>query len=128
MKVRTDIVATPILAGETMGVSPAGSRDRTVERQRPEDRFRVADARGRGAGRDAITGARHGEGAFRRRRVGSGISGLVALQSPPGPVMPGGYDFGRELFYDGIGASGFSYGAPDIVDLGPVPLGIRLTR
>ena len=39
--------------------------------------------------------------------------------------MPGGYDFGRELFYEGIGASGFSYGAPEIIDLGPVPFWIR---
>lgn len=58
---------------------------------------------------------------FDEVRIGSGISGLVALFPPPGPVMPGGYDFGRDLFYEGIGGSGFSYGAPDIADIGPPP-------
>ena len=60
--------------------------------------------------------------------VGAGISGLVALFPPPGPVIPGGYDFGRDLFYRGIGGSGFSYGAPDLIDLGPPPFSIRMLR
>ena len=29
---------------------------------------------------------------------------------PPGPAAPGGYDFGRAAFFDGIGAVGFAYG------------------
>lgn len=65
-------------------------------------------------------------GSFDEVAVGAGIVGLVSLQTPPGPVMPGGYDFGRDLFYERIGATGFAYGPPDLVDLGTPPLGIRI--
>ena len=64
-------------------------------------------------------------GQFDGVEVGSGIRGLVSLRPPPAPVMPGGYDFGRELFYRQIGASGFSYGPPDLLDLGPAPFSVR---
>ncbi|HMN87954.1 MAG TPA: ComEC/Rec2 family competence protein, partial [Bauldia sp.] len=58
--------------------------------------------------------------------VGDALSLRARLSPPSGPVIPGGYDFGRAAFYDGIGAIGFAYGAPQPVDLGPAPLGIRL--
>lgn len=35
-----------------------------------------------------------------------------------GPLMPGGYDPGRRLYFDGIGATGFVYGAPEVVEPG----------
>jgi len=34
---------------------------------------------------------------------------------PPGPVMPGGYDFARDMFFQGIGATGFIYGKPKVL-------------
>lgn len=47
---------------------------------------------------------------------------LRARLMPPAPaVMPGGYDYSFRAFFDGVGASGFAFGAPAIVDLGPVP-------
>jgi competence protein ComEC len=33
------------------------------------------------------------------------------LLPPPGPAMPGGYDFAREAFFRGLGAVGFAFGA-----------------
>jgi competence protein ComEC len=60
--------------------------------------------------------------------VGDAISVKARLQPPSGPVMPGGYDFGRAAFYQGIGAVGFAYGAPKSVDLGPAPFSIRFWR
>jgi competence protein ComEC len=56
--------------------------------------------------------------------VADGIEVLAALQPRQGPVLPGGYDFGRDAYYGGIGASGFSYGAPKKADLGEPPLSI----
>ncbi|MGX1100410.1 ComEC/Rec2 family competence protein [Amorphus sp. MBR-141] len=59
-------------------------------------------------------------------RVGDGIAVLARLAPPRGPVEPGGYDGARSLFFEGIGATGFSYGMPKAADLGPAPADIRL--
>ena len=129
MKLRTDLVAAPILAethvGELTGwveeieQFSASNRRVVVRVQSFEDTatdatpFRV---------RIAV------RGQFDGVEIGVGIGGLVSLQPPPAPVLPGGYDFGRELFYAGIGASGFAYGPPDLVDLGPAPFGVRFKK
>ncbi|MBC6404780.1 MAG: ComEC/Rec2 family competence protein [Rhodospirillales bacterium] len=39
----------------------------------------------------------------------------AVLLPPPPPVFPGGYDFGRQAYYRGIGGSGFVLGAPQQV-------------
>ncbi|WP_372529423.1 ComEC/Rec2 family competence protein [Parvularcula marina] len=36
------------------------------------------------------------------------------LMPPPGPALPGGFDYGRQLYYDRIGAVGFLYAQPEI--------------
>lgn len=46
---------------------------------------------------------------------GARIKTLAAIDPPSGPVMPGAYDFRRHLFFQGIGAVGFSYRAPEII-------------
>ena len=51
---------------------------------------------------------------------------LARLRPPAGPVLPGGYDFARADFYEGVGGSGFAYGAAKPADIGEAPLGIRL--
>jgi competence protein ComEC len=129
MKARTDMVSAPIIAtahtGELAGwveeIEQFSANNRrivvrvaAIEDIAPEATpFRVR-----------ITV----RGQFDAVEIGSGIRGLVSLQPPPAPVMPGGYDFGRELFYAGIGASGFAYGPPDLVDLGPAPFGVRFKK
>jgi competence protein ComEC len=35
----------------------------------------------------------------------------VRLQPPLAPMRPGSYDFGRDMYFQGIGASGFAMGA-----------------
>jgi competence protein ComEC len=60
--------------------------------------------------------------------IGDAISLKARLRPPSGPVMPGGYDFGRTAFYEGIGAVGFAYGAAKPAELGPAPLSLRLWR
>lgn len=37
------------------------------------------------------------------------------LMPPPGPAIPGGFDYGRQLYYDGIGAVGYLYAGPRII-------------
>jgi competence protein ComEC len=43
---------------------------------------------------------------------GDHIEVLARLGPPPEPVMPGARNMRRELYFDGIGGTGFSYGRP----------------
>jgi len=43
--------------------------------------------------------------------VGSFVELKARLQPPLAPLRPGSYDFGRDLFFQGIGASGFVTGS-----------------
>jgi len=58
---------------------------------------------------------------------GAAVEVGASLTPPYGPVLPGGYDFGRVSYYRGVGATGFSYGATRPAEgLGP-PFGMRIT-
>src|SRR5262249_40700693 len=59
--------------------------------------------------------------------VGSYISLKARLSPPLQPLRPGGYDFARDMYFHGIGASGFASGAITI-EAPPEPpgLGLRL--
>ncbi|WP_245510989.1 ComEC/Rec2 family competence protein [Martelella mediterranea] len=48
--------------------------------------------------------------------IGAGVSGLARLSPPSAPALPGLVDFGLLSYFDGIGAVGFFYGAPDILE------------
>ncbi len=48
--------------------------------------------------------------------VGSFVELKARLSPPLAPLRPGGYDFSRDLFFQGIGASGFAMGAIKIVE------------
>ena len=58
--------------------------------------------------------------------VGSYVSLKARLSPPLQPLRPGGYDFARDMYFHGIGASGFANGAIKI-EAPPEPpgLGIR---
>uniref|UniRef100_UPI0019546871 hypothetical protein n=1 Tax=Klebsiella michiganensis TaxID=1134687 RepID=UPI0019546871 len=58
--------------------------------------------------------------------TGAALSLLVRLRPPADPPGPGLYDFGRDAFFNGIGASGFVIGQVRRVSLGEPPLGVRL--
>lgn len=126
-KLRTEMVASPVLGGQYSGTLTGWVEE--LERFGPREVrlvVRVLSLEDMPAGATPRKVRISVRGAFDDVAVGVGISGLVGLQPPAAPVVPGGYDFGRELFYRGIGASGFSYGPPAIVDLGVAPLGVRL--
>jgi competence protein ComEC len=48
--------------------------------------------------------------------VGSFVELKARLQPPLAPMRPGSYDFGRDMYFQGIGASGFVMGAIKVVD------------
>ncbi len=57
--------------------------------------------------------------------VGSFVELKARLQPPLAPMRPGSYDFGRDMFFQGIGASGFVMGAIKTVEP-PVSGGLSL--
>lgn len=60
--------------------------------------------------------------------VGSHVTLRATLVPPPGPSYPGGFDFGRAIWLDGIGATGYALGRPLLTPaLGPPPPGLALT-
>lgn len=105
---RAQVVATPILAAATGEVEVRGQ---VVEVRRAAAR-RLAivvepiSIEGLAAEklpkRLRLTAIEKGE----RPRPGMELSFRARLQPLPAPVMPGGFDYGRALWFDGIGATG----------------------
>lgn len=58
-------------------------------------------------------------------RTGQGVSLTARLRPPADPAAPGLYDFARDAYFAGVGATGFVFGAVSTTDLGPAPAGIR---
>lgn len=59
--------------------------------------------------------------------VGAHVRLRATLGPPPGPAYPGGFDFGRAIWFDGIGATGFALGRPEAEPAaGPPPWGLVL--
>ncbi|HBR69252.1 MAG TPA: competence protein ComEC [Rhodospirillaceae bacterium] len=116
--VRTALVYTPMLAKEIrvteltgtvqsiedMGAE-AGSRvvlsDLVVEDLRPEETPRYVRLR-----------LRNDEGILPGQR----IKALAGLNPPSPPVAPGAFDFQRHSYFLGIGAVGFIYKRPEIIE------------
>jgi competence protein ComEC len=127
MKLRTDAVALPVLAKEITTVVTGWVTERTT-------------ANGGGVrvvlrvhGMDDVEPAKQPHfvrltirSATDNIAVGDALSVTARLQPPSGPVLPGGYDFARTAFYDGLGGVGFAYGAARPADIGPAPARIRL--
>jgi competence protein ComEC len=57
--------------------------------------------------------------------VGAYVTFRARLNPPLEPLRPGGYDFARDLYFQGIGATGFVLGAIRIAEP-PAPPGLRL--
>lgn len=60
--------------------------------------------------------------------IGDTITVKARLFPPAGPVRPGGYDFSFRAYFERIGATGFTYGAPQQVDALAVPHRLRFKR
>ena len=58
--------------------------------------------------------------------VGQSVSLAARLRPAADPVAPGHYDFGRDAFFAGIGATGFVVGKVTAGEAGDPPLGVQL--
>ncbi|KQS55993.1 competence protein ComEC [Brevundimonas sp. Leaf363] len=57
---------------------------------------------------------------------GTPIRLFAILNPPPGPASPGGYDFARGAFFEGMGGTAFALSDTREADLAPPPWGLRL--
>ncbi len=109
-------IAHEVLAKPLFGVALTGFVETREERER-SDRFvlRVATME---TPRDAIrlTRVRLSVKKGTAPAVGSFVELKARLQPPLAPLRPGGYDFARDLYFQGIGASGFVTGSIKKVD------------
>jgi competence protein ComEC len=61
-------------------------------------------------------------------RPGDAIRLKATLSPPPGPALPGDYDFARAAWFQGLGAVGYATAAPELVTSAvEPPLGLRVT-
>lgn len=60
--------------------------------------------------------------------IGDTVTVRTRLAPPSGPVRPGGYDFSFRAYFEGIGATGFSYGVPKQAVRGATPLLLKAER
>lgn len=112
---RTALVDAPVLARKT---GPVKMVARVVRAEPHGDGFRlllapepIARLKKRTPARVRLT-VRF---ADERPPPGSFVRLTAVLMPPPGPAMPGDYDFGRWAFYRRIGATGYTYGRPHLL-------------
>jgi competence protein ComEC len=108
---KRSIIAHPVLAAAAWSVDVAGFVEMREERER-SDRIVVRV--------DRISGPRLNDRLQRVRvsvrkgtapAVGAFVEFKARLSPPISPLRPGGYDFARDMYFQGIGASGFVLGA-----------------
>jgi len=113
--VRTALIAHPVMRFSTSGVTIGGFVELREESQHT-DRFvlRVDHIEG---GRMDVKPERVRLSVKRGMAppAGSYVEVKAMLDPPMQPLEPGSYDFARDLFFQGIGASGFARGAIRIV-------------
>lgn len=121
-KLRTELVAAPVL----------GHRIGPVEM---EGRVEFAEIHGKGV--RAVFALEHVERdydfempkhirvSFRNDRgllvPGTHVSFKAVLMPPPSPSAPGDYDFGRAAYFEGLGAVGYAYGEPTLLESATQP-------
>ncbi len=122
---KTAIIAHGVLARPMFSVSLSGFVETRDIRERT-DRFvlrvtRLESPRGQMKLERVRLSVRKGTAP----EVGSFVELKARLQPPLSPMRPGSYDFGRDMFFQGIGASGFVTGAIKTVEP-PVSGGLSL--
>jgi competence protein ComEC len=127
-KFRADLVATPMLRGPVNGVEAAGYVADLITRSNGAKNVIVALSQASAVPADEMP---------RRVRlyatspgdiqIGDYITFKAYLAPLPRPVDPGGFDFGRMLYFQSIGAGGRILGEP-VVEPRPIPLNLEYRR
>jgi len=120
-KIRTEIIYTPMLlkkmapvsvVGTIESIEPAKKGSRTVLKAVEIERLSTEKTP-----RKIRITIRKDEGL----RTGQRIRVLAGLNPPSPPVSPNTFDFQFMSFYQGLGAVGFAYNQPEIIEDAPEP-------
>ncbi len=108
-KVRTFLVAAPVLAEPTRVVPITGWVERVEARQPKGFRIVLRVAAIEGLAAEKTPERVRVRAAFDTLDIkpGDAVTVKGKLFPPPGPERPGGYDFARLAWFEGIGATGF---------------------
>lgn len=108
-KVRTLLIAAPVLAEPTRVVPITGWVERIEARQPKGFRIVLRVAAIEGLAADATPAKIRVRAAFETLNIkpGDAVTMKGKLFPPSGPERPGGYDFARLAWFEGIGATGF---------------------
>ena len=114
--IKTALIAHPVLRNSASGVTVAGFVELREESQHT-DRFVLRVDRLEGG---RLTGPPPQRVRLSVKRgmapsPGSFVEAKALLDPPLQPLEPGSYDFARDLYFQGIGASGFAHGAIKVV-------------
>jgi competence protein ComEC len=105
-------MATPMLDHALVGAVIEG-RVVDVEPLEPGPRVTIAPERIAGLDRlPRLVRIRLRGGAEPVPRIGDRLQVKATLRTPPGPAIPGGFDFQRQAYFRGIGAVGYALGHP----------------
>ena len=121
-KLRTFMIDAPVITRD-LGPVPLIGRIETVDIKAP-NKARIVLAPSK-LGDGKTTPPRYvrltliGTKAVAVAQPGAMVSALAVLRPPPEPSMPHGYDFARWAYFHGIGAVGFTYGAPKPLEAAP---------
>jgi len=121
-KLRTEIVAAPVVTSDRGPVTTEGRIETVLMEDAANARIVLLPARIGDESENLPRRLRltlRGEAAVASVAPGLNVSVLAMLRPPPEPALPGGYDFARWAFFEGIGGVGFVLGAPK--PLGTVP-------
>ncbi len=127
-KLRTEMVATPLLRGPTSGVELAGyvANYTTKAGTARMLEIQVEEAKGIPDG-ETPTRVRIFAPNSHELQIGDFIRFNAYLSPLPRPVTPGGFDFGRMQFFSSIGAGGRLLGEAK-VEARPVPWSFEYRR
>jgi competence protein ComEC len=127
-KLHTEMARAPVLAKEMRGVTIKGWVELYERRDKAKARITL-----RTIALDELTPA---ETPYRVRVTlsaanapiasGAAVSLKATLRSPPEPISPNGFDFGRKAWFDRLGATGYAVGKITPADgAGPPPWDLR---
>jgi competence protein ComEC len=126
-KIRTDLVAAPVLTHEmtaTIAGWVAGTEETTSGGKRLRIRVSsMSEVPPKATPKLARITVRN---KATNIAVGDGVSVLASVGPPSGPLFPGGYDFAFPLYYQSVGATGFAFGSAKPAALGAAPWSIRV--
>ncbi|WGD31430.1 ComEC/Rec2 family competence protein [Ancylobacter sp. WKF20] len=120
-------IAHPVLQRAVDGVEIAGFVEAAEQRARGS-RITLALTRFDGRGETAPRRVRVTLTSRTPPEVGAHVALRASLAPPPGPAYPGGFDFGRLAWLEGIGATGFALGKVAVVPAtAPPPAGLSVS-